>query len=236
MDTALRTEASADALAGAFAAEGGILGADVAHKVRFYNNVARGERFFGADALQGEGAWLTGAGEVVAVFDSGLSSGIPGYLGQEGAEAFHPGLRGRVMGISPQPWEAMSAPAITHRVGDGNDRSGHGTHVAGSVLGDGTGSENRRFRGVAPGARLFFQAHGTADGLLTGGAYVPPLLDPIFEEAYAVGAPVALTVATEGRSSPPPPPSARPRPSPPGRSSPPLPCPFAPGPTTPRND
>ena len=82
----------------------------------------------------------------------------------------------------------MSAPAITHRVGDGNDRSGHGTHVAGSVLGDGTGSENRRFRGVAPGARLFFQAHGTADGLMTGGAYVPPLLDPVFEEAYAAGA------------------------------------------------
>ncbi len=188
VDTALQAEASAEALAEAFAAEGGILGADVAREARFCNNVARTERFFGADALQGEGAWLTGAGEVVAVFDSGLSSGIPGYLGQAGAEAFHPGLRGRVMGISPQPWEAMSAPAITHRVGDGNDRSGHGTHVAGSVLGDGAGSENRRFRGVAPGARLFFQAHGTADGLITGGAYVPPLLDPVFEEAYDAGA------------------------------------------------
>lgn len=185
---ALQAETSAEALATAFSEEGGILGADVTYEARFCNNVARTERFFGADALQGEGAWLTGAGEVVAVFDSGLSSGIPGYLGQAGAEAFHPGLRGRVMGISPQPWEAMSAPAITHRVGDGNDRSGHGTHVAGSVLGDGTGSENRRFRGVAPGARLFFQAHGTADGLMTGGAYVPPLLDPVFEEAYAAGA------------------------------------------------
>ena len=185
---ALQAEASAEALAAAFSEEGGILGADVTYEARFCNNVARTERFFGADALQGEGAWLTGAGEVVAVFDSGLSSGIPGYLGQAGAEAFHPGLRGRVMGISPQPWEAMSAPVITHRVGDGNDRSGHGTHVAGSVLGDGTGSENRRFRGVAPGARLFFQAHGTADGLMTGGAYVPPLLDPVFEEAYAAGA------------------------------------------------
>ena len=41
---------------------------------------------------------------------------------------------------------------------------------------------------MAPGARLFFQAHGTADGLMTGGAYVPPLLDPVFEEAYAAGA------------------------------------------------
>ena len=185
---ALQAEASAEALAAAFSEEGGILGADVTYEARFCNNVARTERFFGADALQGEGAWLTGAGEVVAVFDSGLSSGIPGYLGQAGAEAFHPGLRGRVMGISPQPWEAMSAPAITHRVGDGKDRSGHGTHVTGSALGDGTGSEKRRFRGVAPGARVFFQSNETADSPMTGGAYVPPLLDPVFEEAYAAGA------------------------------------------------
>ena len=107
---ALQAEASAEALAAAFSEEGGILGADVTYEARFCNNVARTERFFGADALQGEGAWLTGAGEVVAVFDSGLSSGIPGYLGQAGAEAFHPGLRGRVMGWATATTGAATAP------------------------------------------------------------------------------------------------------------------------------
>ena len=82
----------------------------------------------------------------------------------------------------------MLRPRDTSRVGDGYDRSGHGTHVTGSILGDGAGSENRRFRGVAPGARVFFQSHGTADGFNTAAAYVPPILDPVFEEAYAAGA------------------------------------------------
>ena len=186
---ALQAETSAETLAAAFSEEGGILGADVTYEARFCNNVARTERFLGVDTVQGgDAVGLTGAGEVVAVFDSGLSSGIPGYLGQAGAEAFHPGLRGRAMGISPQPWEAMLRPDDVNRIGDGKDRSGHGTHVTGSVLGDGTGSEKRRFRGVAPGARVFFQSNETADSLMTGGAYVPPLLDPVFEEAYAAGA------------------------------------------------
>ena len=104
---ALQAEVSAEDLTAALTEEGGILGADVTREAHFCNNVARSERFLGVDTLQGNGAWLTGTGEIVAVFDSGLSSGIPGYLGQAEAEAFHPGLRGRVMAISPQPWEAM---------------------------------------------------------------------------------------------------------------------------------
>ena len=88
---ALQAETSAETLAAAFSEEGGILGADVTYEARFCNNVARTERFLGVDTVQGgDAVGLTGAGEVVAVFDSGLSSGIPGYLGQAGAEAFHP--------------------------------------------------------------------------------------------------------------------------------------------------
>lgn len=185
---ALQAETSAEALATAFSEEGGILGADVTYEARFCNNVARTERFLGADTVQGDNAvGLSGAGEIVAVADSGLSSGVPGYLGQEGGEAFHPGLRGRVMAISPQPWEAMLASYV-HRIGVGYDWSGHGTHVTGSILGDGTGSKNRRFRGVAPGARVFFQSFGSSREQTLSVAYTPPLLDPVFEEAYAAGA------------------------------------------------
>ena len=186
---ALQAEVSAEVLAAALAEEGGILGADRTPEARLCNNVARTGRFLGVDTLQGgDASGLTGAGEVVAVCDSGLSSGIPGYLGQDGAEPFHPGLRARVMAISPQPWEAMYTPDRVRRLSDGNDPDGHGTHVTGSVLGDGSCSEDRRFRGVAPGARVFFQTNARLFGLSPGGISVPTLLDPLFGEAYAAGA------------------------------------------------
>lgn len=188
--TAIQTEAPAEAIVAALSEEGGILGADRTFEARFCNNVARTERFLGVDSLQGgEASWLTGAGEVVAVFDSGLSSGIPGYLGQAGAEDFHPGLHDRVMAISPQPWEILSPLSSPDSVGVGKDPSGHGTHVTGSILGDGTGSKSLRFRGVAPHARVFFQTNGTTQSdSHSSVAHVPPLLDLVFEEAYAAGA------------------------------------------------
>ena len=39
------------------------------------------------------------------------------------------------------------------------DTNGHGTHVAGSVLGDGTDSSGN-IKGMAPEARLYFQSIG----------------------------------------------------------------------------
>jgi hypothetical protein len=84
------------------------------------------------------------------------------------------------------------------RVGDGaNDvRTGHGTHVAGSVLGNGalSGSDpaasdysnTSAYIGMAPQATLIIQAlENNATGALSG---IPSDLNTLFSEAYGAGA------------------------------------------------
>lgn len=102
----------------------------------------------------------TGAGQIVAVADTGLDDQ-------------HPDFANRKVGIV-----ALGRP------GNASDPHGHGTHVAGSVLGDGSASGGQ-LRGAAPGARLFFQSLLDAQGGLGG---LPLDLGDLFEEAYLKGA------------------------------------------------
>jgi serine protease AprX len=106
------------------------------------------------------GLSLTGDGQIVGVADTGL-------------DANHPDFAGRIAGL-----------VARGRVGDASDPHGHGTHVSGSVLGDGKAS-NGQLRGVAPRAKLFLQSVLDAGGGLGG---LPLALGDLFEEAYAAGA------------------------------------------------
>ena len=101
-----------------------------------------------------------GAGQIVAVADTGIDDK-------------HPDFQGRFEGI-----------VALGRADDTSDPDGHGTHVAGSVLGDGTAS-NGEIKGIAPGAKLYFQSLLDAKGKLTG---LPVNLGDLFEQAYAAGA------------------------------------------------
>jgi len=101
----------------------------------------------------------TGAGEVVGVADTGL-------------DPMHPDFQGRVVGVRARG-----------RPGDASDPHGHGTHVAGSVAGDGAASSGT-IRGTAPAAQLYFQSILTRDGKLGG---LPADLNELFEEAYQAG-------------------------------------------------
>lgn len=102
----------------------------------------------------------TGAGQIVAVADTGL-------------DETHPDFQGRIVGVV-----ALGRP------NDPSDPHGHGTHVAGSVLGDGTASGGK-IRGTAPRAALFFQSILDSFGGLGG---LPLDLGELFEEAYQAGA------------------------------------------------
>ena len=95
---------------------------------------------------------LSGAGEIVAVADTGLDVGDLATL--------HPDFRGRVRSLQSWPinpsWSELVMEAGADD-GPADRATGHGTHVAGLVLGNGAASDGR-ICGLAPGAELVFQA------------------------------------------------------------------------------
>ena len=96
---------------------------------------------------------LDGSGQIVAVADTGLDNGFAD-------DSIHPDFRGRVSEITSWPInESWNSYVKSPGANDGgiDKNSGHGTHVAGLVLGDGSASEGR-YRGLAPKAKLVFQA------------------------------------------------------------------------------
>ena len=111
------------------------------------------------DANPGLDIGLDGSGQLVGVADTGL-------------DETHPDFAGRIHGT-----QALGRP------NDASDPNGHGTHVSGSILGDGSAS-NGEFRGVAPKARLFLQSLLDASGRLGG---LPVNLADLFDAAYQEG-------------------------------------------------
>jgi serine protease AprX len=126
---------------------------------KLFNDVACGLLGVTADT-PGRSLPLTGAGQVVAVADTGLQED-------------HPDFAGRVIEVV-----ALGRP------NDASDPHGHGTHVAGSVLADGSASDGT-YAGVAPAATLYFQSLLDPRGGLGG---LPVSLEDLFEPAYQAGA------------------------------------------------
>jgi len=129
---------------------------------QLWNDVAR--RLLGIDAAPGHNPATNvtedGSGQIVAVADTGIDDG-------------HPDFQSRIVG-----------KVARGRPNDTTDPVGHGTHVAGSILGDGTASGGK-IKGVAPKAKLFFQSLLDAKGRLGG---LPLDLNDLFDEAYQAGA------------------------------------------------
>ena len=114
---------------------------------------------------------LTGSGQIVAVADTGLDTGVDD-------ESMHDDIEGRIV--------ALHAWWSYYEDTGAEDNSGHGTHVAGSVLGNGSRS-NGQYAGMAPEAQLVFQAlqyDGGHPDLVNGGFYTPIDLSLLFQEAY----------------------------------------------------
>jgi subtilisin family serine protease len=104
---------------------------------------------------------LSGAGQIVAVADTGLDKG-------KNDATMHESFLGKINAI--YSWG---------RTGDASDPHGHGTHVAGSVLG------NASFKGMAPSANLVFQSIMDSSGGLGG---LPTDLKTLFSQAWNAGA------------------------------------------------
>ena len=102
------------------------------------------------------GLGLSGRGEVVGVADSGLDTGD--------AATIHPDFAGRVAAIQSWPVASDWSTVVTNVGGDDgatDTRSGHGTHVSGSICGSGSVSLTVQpvpVRGLAFEGSLVFQA------------------------------------------------------------------------------
>jgi subtilisin family serine protease len=142
---------------------------------RLFNDVARQPNIMDVQRVWDVG--LFGAGQIVALADTGLDVGRMDDLSAD----FH----GRVI--------------ATHLLGDDkdawNDPLGHGTHVAGSIAGSGvlSGSQpathayDGSLAGVAPEASLVVQAFDVdpQTGEIAG---LPDNLNALFQQAYDDGA------------------------------------------------
>lgn len=125
-------------------------------------NNDRARLLLGIDApAAGAAAYpFDGKGQIVGIADTGIDDQ-------------HPDLKDRFVGIV-----ALGRP------NDPSDTNGHGTHVAGSVGGDGSAS-NGKIRGAAPAVQFFFQSIMDAKGKLGG---LPLDIKDLFQEAYDYGA------------------------------------------------
>jgi len=112
---------------------------------------------------------LTGKGQTIGLADSGLDTGSMGNLHPDLESV--PGKKPRV--IMLKSWAGVETPA---------DVSGHGTHMAGTLVGSGKASEGK-YTGVAPGASLYFQ------GIVDENQNLAPPLDlkELFVPAYQAG-------------------------------------------------
>lgn len=128
---------------------------------RFHNDIARtivGLNTFMPTA--NPGITYTGDGQIVGVADTGI-------------DEFHPDFNNQI----------HKKPAAWGRINDCSDFNGHGTHVAGSIVGNGASSSGK-IKGTAPGAKVFFQSIMDANGDLR----LPLQLNTLFQEAYDNGA------------------------------------------------
>ncbi len=151
-----------------------------------------------ARTLGDAGLGLSGAGEKIGICDTGLDSGDPASI--------HPDFKGRIAAIKSYPITSEFSSAITNPGGNDGPAdldSGHGTHVAGSVLGDGKSSAGLTglsgpVRGLAYKAKVVFQAveqeikWRSQDDATRYGRYVlagiPLDLGTLFADAYKKGA------------------------------------------------
>ena len=166
--------------------QGGIEFIDMSYIARLSNSVAA--TIVNADDVQdstqmgnANSSWngLDGSGIVLTVGDTGLDNGVNNTQ-------MHPDFQDHIKGILSLPippskctWSGSSPGSCDDGADDDN---GHGTHVAGSAVGDGTDSSGAH-AGIAPEAQLLF--HAIEQGGTLGG--VPNDIGDMFDLAVANG-------------------------------------------------
>ncbi|MEJ2852376.1 MULTISPECIES: S8 family serine peptidase [unclassified Saccharothrix] len=114
----------------------------------------------GLDRVQAAHGDLTGAGVLLAVVDTGVDWSHPDFRHDDGTTRLERFVHAHVpQGTEESKFDVFDAGAINKALNGGpaippGDPGGHGTHCASIAAGNGRGTANRRFRGVAPEASL----------------------------------------------------------------------------------
>ncbi|OHF04272.1 hypothetical protein CORC01_00611 [Colletotrichum orchidophilum] len=147
-----------------------------ANEAALFNNVARGILKFD-DAMPVKNTGYRGKGQIVCVADTGFDNGT--------STDAHDAFAGRV--------KALYSWGRAEKGGATDDIDGHGTHVCGSVLGNGLHASEGLIEGTAPDAELIVQSLFSGfnpfkyDSPMLGG--IPKgSLSPLFSQAYDAGA------------------------------------------------
>ncbi len=109
---------------------------------------------------------LTGAGQIVAIADSGIDHGSLSGIHPDLAST--PGRMPKIVSINPFSGD------------DPSDPIGHGTHMAATIAGTGAASGGK-YRGVAPGAGLLVQSILNNQGRIDPPADLVSLFRPAYE-------------------------------------------------------
>jgi hypothetical protein len=146
-----------------------------------------GQRPVWTGTTDSPGTQFTGAGEIVAVADTGIDTG--------NSSTIHLDFRDHLQDL--QAWGRPGAGGDIH-TGDPSDNHGHGTHTSGSVVADGTQwallnlagcsmscVASKAPKGMAPDAKLVMQSISGPDDSLTGVPEDPGIL---YQAAYDAGA------------------------------------------------
>ncbi len=129
--------------------------------MKLHNDIAR--QILNVEPPPNPSTNFQGTGQTVAVADTGFDKGSTTDV--------HEAFTGRVAKLY-----ALGRP------NNPNDPNGHGTHVAGSVLGDGNSTAlGHSVRGTAPAARLVLQSVLDSSGGLDG---LPNDLNDLFQTPY----------------------------------------------------
>ncbi len=129
-----------------------ILWAERYHMPQLLNDSARS--ILGVDIAHSQNG-LDGAGQVIAITDSGLDSQTA--LSADFSGRLVRGFGNREMGFESNPFECTA--------NNWSDRHGHGTHVSGIAVGNGALSAGQ-FAGMAPAAGIIIQSVSTGGNSL----------------------------------------------------------------------
>jgi subtilisin family serine protease len=122
----------------------------IANDTLTFQNLAESTATIGSPAAWSNG--MTGAGQTIAILDTGVDASHPFLAGKVVAQACFSNANGRGAGRSLCPAGAGSSSAAGAGLNCQIEGCSHGTHVAGIAAGHATGSVS--FSGVAPDATL----------------------------------------------------------------------------------